>query len=99
MQRLKEAIVDLYLAIKIRSTEEVSHHTHTHASLITYHRVYIARSDKRVALGAGEEEAVEEDRRIPGHRVHPLIHRDHHELEGRRLGERGPAEKLQGQKR
>jgi hypothetical protein len=38
LRRLKEAVVDLYLAIKIRSTEEVSNHLESFSlSLILKH--------------------------------------------------------------
>jgi len=57
MQRLKEAIVDLYLAIKIRSTEEVRN---------ALYDLHIARSNKRRTFGAREEKVVKEDRRVLG---------------------------------
>lgn len=78
---LKEAIIELYLAIKIRSTEEVSS-----SGQFTHLVQFTARLNHGPSPRRGKAQARKSERLL-GARVHPHVNRNNHEPEDRGLGE------------
>ena len=74
LKNLKEAIIDLYLAIKIRSTEEVGSSSLNHPPLSFFTQIFIngvAGQDRRGASREREEEVVK-TRRFLNPRVYQV---------------------------
>jgi len=82
LKDLKDAIIELYLAIKIRSTEEVRIQPHNISLAGQYHRGPAWRGEITAWIGFG----------LCCAWLHPYFYRDHYESQSGRLGEGIPSQ-------